>query len=133
MNKYTQLFTKLLDAKDFNYETHEATDASFVTFPYKGKSIACIFSGDNGEYFSLYLSYEQIPEDKYADVLILCNELNSTYKWVKFYIDKENNFCLDNDAILSEATAAEEAFELLVRLINISDEVKAPLMKAIYA
>jgi hypothetical protein len=36
------------------------------------------------------------------------------------------------DAILEPSAATEDAFELLVRLLNIGDEVKPVIMKAIY-
>ena len=37
-----------------------------------------------------------------------------------------------DDAILTPSTAAAEAFELLLRLIKIGDEVKPQIMRAIY-
>jgi hypothetical protein len=37
------------------------------------------------------------------------------------------------DAILEPSAETEDAFELLVRLLNIGDEVKPVIMKAIYA
>ncbi|MBQ3005647.1 MAG: YbjN domain-containing protein [Clostridia bacterium] len=133
MLKCAQLFTALLEEKNFNYDPRESDDASVVVFPYEGKRFTCIFTGEKGEYLSLYVTYETIPQDKYADVLILCNELNAKFKWVKCYIDKDNDFCIQDDAILSESTAADETFELLLRLISISGDIKAPLMRAIYA
>ena len=91
------------------------------------------FCGDDGGYFSLYLVYEHVPEEKLADVIFLCNELNAQYKWITFYVDKDGDVVLHDDAILTASNAAEEAFELLVRTLKIGEDVKPAIMKAIYA
>ena len=129
-----QRFVDLLDSKKLNYRTAIDSDGDFVVeFPYSGKVTKMFFSGNEGSYLSLYLVYERVPADKVADVIFTCNELNSQYKWVTFYVDDDNDVVLHLDAILSPATAAEEAFELLVRTLNIGDEAKPIIMKAIYA
>jgi len=86
---------------------------------------------DNEEWHSEYEGDKII--EKFADVLFVCNELNAQYKWVTFYLAKDNSIVLHDDAILSIESAADEAFELLVRILKIGDEVKPRLMKAIYA
>lgn len=134
MNACAELFKAHLDSKNFIYSVSESSGGgTIIDFPYEGKTTRCYFTGDNGEYLSLYLLYEHIPEDKIADVIFLCNELNTEYKWVTFYVDKDGDLMIHDDAILSIENAADEAFELLVRSINISGEVKSRVMKAIYA
>ena len=134
MLKFAQLFADYLKEKDFNFETYTFEDGDcLVEFPYKGKATKLIFSGEDGKYLSLYLNFENVPEDKYVDVLIACNELNKQYKWATFYLDDDRDLIIHDDAILSEDSAADEAFELLVRMIRIGDDVKPVIMKAIYA
>lgn len=129
-----ELFTKLLTSKEMNFNVHTFDDGDIlVEFPYRGKTAKLVFAGKNGEYLSLYMQYESIPEDKFAEVLLVCNQLNAQYKWVKFYIDKDNDLMLQTDALLSTSTADEEAFEMLVRMIEISEKAKGEIMKAIYA
>lgn len=129
-----QRFTDLLDSKKLNYSTAIDSDGDFVVeFPYSGKVTKMFFSGNEGSYLSMYLIYERVPADKVADVIFACNELNSHYKWVTFYVDKDNDVVLHDDAILSIANAADEAFELLLRMLKIADEVKPQIMRAIYA
>ena len=79
------------------------------------------------------MTFESVPQEKVVDAIIACNELNTAYKWAKFYVDKDNDVMVQDDAILTVATAAEEAFEILLRVIDIAKEAKQPLMKAIYA
>ncbi len=134
MSACAELFTALLDSKGLRYGSHVDNDGdTVVDFPYQGKVAKCFFSGDEGKYFSLYIVYENVPEDKFADVLFVCNELNNKYKWATFYIDKDRDLVIHDDALLSVETAAEEAFELLARILNIGSEAKPLIMKAIYA
>ncbi len=134
MNICAELFKSLLDSKNCTSGVDELEDGTTViTFPYDGKTALCFFAGDQGQYFSLYLTYEEIPDDKIAELIFLANELNKEYKWVKFYVDDRKNFMLQDDAILTPETAADEAFELLVRLLNIGNDIKKAVMKAIYA
>ena len=48
-------------------------------------------------------------------------------------MDKDNDLVFHDDAILSPENAAEEAFELLIRTLKITDDVKPTFMRAIYA
>ena len=134
MLKFAQLFADYLKEKDFNFETYTFEDGDcLVEFPYKGKATKLIFSGEDGKYLSLYLNFENVPEDKYVDVLIACNELNKQYKWATFYVDKDNDLVIHDDAILSVESAAEEAFELLVRIVRIAEDERQRIMKTIFA
>lgn len=128
-----ELFIASLKAKNLNFTAGETERGDVVVdFPYQGKVTKCFFSGENGEYFSMYLVYERVPEDKVADLIFLCNELNAEYKWITYYVDKDNDIVFHDDAILDVSTAGEEAFELLVRMLKIGDDIKPRIMKAIY-
>lgn len=127
-----ELFKEFLDSKGFNYASHIDNDGDgVVDFPYDGKVVKCFFSGD--KYLSLYIVFERVPEDKLADVIFLCNDLNSRYKWVTFYVDKDGDVIIHDDAVISVETAADEAFELIIRMLDITKDTKAEIMKCIYA
>ena len=134
LNTCAEKFVENLKSKELNFSsgTNKNGD-SVVEFPYKGKVAKMFFSGDDGQYFSLYVVYERVPEEKVSSAIFACNELNCRYKWVTFYVDSDNDVVLHDDAILSAESAAEEAFELLVRVLKIGDEVKPEIMRAIYA
>ena len=134
LNACAELFVNNLKAKNLNYECGTDKDGdSVVEFPYKGKVAKMFFTGNDGGYFSIYVVYENVPQEKAAEAIFACNELNNRYKWVTFYVDRDNDVILHDDAILDPSTAAEEAFELLVRILKIGDEVRPVIMKAIYA
>ena len=132
--KCAKLFQKNLDSKKLNYQASTDKDGDIrIRFPYEGKDILMFFSGNDGEYLSMYTVFEHVPQDKRIALLETCNDLNCQYKWVTFYVDKDNDIVLHCDAKLSVKTADEEAFELLIRNAKIMAEVKPILMKAIYA
>jgi len=129
-----ELFINYLNSKNLNFDTKEFPDGTvLVAFPYQGKVTRCIFNGDEGKYLSLYLVYERVPDEKLADVIFLCNELNCEYKWATFYVDKDNDFVIHDDAILSVESAGDEAFELLVRIVRIADDERTRIMKTIFS
>ena len=129
-----KLFVTFLDSKEFKYAARVADDGDVVIdFPYDGKVTTCIFSGDDHEYLSIYTIFERIPDNKRTDLILVCNDLNSQYKWVTFYVDNDNDLVLHSDARLSLRDADEEAFEILVRSLKISEDVKPVIMRAIYA
>ena len=134
MKTCPEKFTQYLASKEYKYTSREDNDGdSIVMFPFKGKEAQCVFTGDDGEYFSIYMVFESVPEDKYANALIACNEVNCKYKWVTAYMDSDNDIMLHLDALLTPETAASEAMEMLVRFLDIAEKVKPVLMKAIYA
>ena len=134
LNVCAQRLANELQAKELNYQTDIDKDGnSVILFPYQGKTTRMFFSGENGKYLSMYLVFEEVPEEKVTDVILTCNELNKNYKWVTFYVDRDKDVVLHIDAILTESTAADVALELLIRMAKLSDEVKPVIMKAIYA
>ena len=131
-----ELFTANLDSKGIKYMTDELPDnGTVVTVMSKAGATHVFFdSDDDGQHVAFRTRLESCPEDKVADMLMVCNVLNGKYRWLKFYVNlDDNNIMVEDDAILSPETAGEECFELLGRTVNILDEVKPLIMKVIYA
>ena len=134
LNTCAELLVNNLKSKNLNFQSGTDKDGdSVVEFPYQGKLAKMFFSGEHGAYLSMYMVYERVPEERLTDAIFACNELNCRYKWITFYVDGDNDVILHDDAILSVDDAGEEAFELLVRMMKIGEDVKPQLMKAIYA
>ena len=57
-----------------------------------------------------------------AKGIIACNEMNSHYRWIKFYLDKDSDIITDCDAYIDAATCGEECMKLVRRMVNITDE-----------
>ena len=110
----------------------EAGGDVLLEIPFKGMNAVLDFSGDNGEYLSLSLIIDSVPEDKQMDVIIACNTMNSMFKWLKFCVDKDNEVMARDDAILAESNAFEETMELMLRAFSIVTQVKPAIMRVIY-
>lgn len=134
MKRCTEGVIEFFKAKNLNFIPSRSDEkVDILDFPWEGRSLKCIFTGDDGEYLSLFYYLESAPEDKYADVLMVCNEMNAKYKWVKFYIDSDNDITLQDDAILNVNNAGDETLELIVRMIDILNNAKPIFMRAIYS
>lgn len=134
MLKCAELFAQDLESKDLHFTVSQTDDGGdIIRFPYDNRMTTCIFKGDDGCYLSMYTVVERVPADKLPDMYAVCNAINARYKWLKFYVDEDNDLMVEDDAILSIESAAEESFELLMRRINIMNETKGEIMRVIYS
>ena len=140
MSQIAQIFQDYLDQKDVKYTYYapegERNEAMRISFSGKNKdSIVVTFffdaSGDSINVKSF--SVAKVPAEKLMDCYVVLNELNAEYRWVKFYIDSDNEITVSGDAIVEPGSAADECMEILVRYINIVDEVYPRIMKVIWA
>ncbi len=130
-----EMFVAKLRAKELTFNVSEMSDGDIrVMVPFSGKQFNAIFSGDDdGRRVAMRTVFEKCPEDRMADLLIVCNSLNVQYRWLKFCVDNDNDIMVEDDAILSPESAGEECFELLVRTASILDDVKPVIMRALYS
>ncbi len=134
MNLCAESFADVLTSHDFHFSTRELDDGrSVVTFPYDGRRTNFFFEGDNGDHVTMVTQIESVPEEKFTDVVLICNELNGSYKYLKFCVDKDNDVMVHMDAILDPSSAGEECMEMLARGVQILKEAKPLIMKGIYA
>ncbi len=130
-----QMYIAKLKAEELKYTTRDLPDGSIVvSVMFNMVFTHAIFqSNDNGKHVAFRTQLESVPAEKVNDMLVVCNSLNMRYRWLKFYLDKDNDIMVEDDAIVSPETAGEECFELLIRTAGIIKEVKPFIMKAIYA
>lgn len=104
------------------------------------------FDGDHGNTITLIYIFDpdgttvnikvfsvcKVPSAKLMDMYVLMNELNYEYRWIKFFIDSDDEVTVSDDAVIEPATAGEELFELMQRFLNIIDEVYPRIMKVVW-
>ena len=73
------------------------------------------------------------PVEKAARVLLALNDLNSKYRWVKFFLDSDNDVIVNADVVFNEENVAQACVEMLVRTVNIIDETYSDVMKALWS
>lgn len=136
-SKFKREFCRYLDEKDVKYS--ELGENIFqVTFSdLKNMSrISVQFNFDNdGEGKVNVRTYDLgsfKSDDAFATGLLICNKMNTEYRWVRFYLDSDRDVVVDADAILSVGTVGEECAELMLRLIDIADKAYPEFMKALW-
>lgn len=78
-------------------------------------------------------AFSKVPENKFGDALLACNALNDEYRFVKFYIDSDNEVVIAADDFLDEDSAGEEAMKVAITTVRIADEAYPKLQRAIWA
>ena len=74
-----------------------------------------------------------VPENKTEVALRAINDANVNYRWLTFFLDKDNDIVASGDAILSPNVVGDTCYELLNRTLSICDEAYSNFMKAIWA
>ena len=74
----------------------------------------------------------KVPANKINDMYAVINKVNSTYRWVKFYLDDDGDVRVEVDALLDDDSCGEECLGLFQRLGNIADDAYPVLMKEIW-
>ncbi len=140
-------FCTLLDKGDYKYEN---IDDSHVVLRFIGPkardiTIHIYFEKDeklNCELVALRCySFSIIPYNKSATlgrakVIEKFNELNSRYRWVRFFVDNDDDcVCVAADcvAIGGEESIKLTVFQRVMRLAHIYDEAYPQIMRTIWA
>lgn len=134
-NTYKEEFLRYMDNNEIKY-----TDCGeyAVRVTYSGENmdsipVVVIFDED-GENTVQFACFEvaKYKEDKLASGLITCNALNAKYRWVKFYLDDDNDVRVECDAYVSEGSAGEECLNMVLRIVSIADNAYPIIMKSIW-
>ena len=134
LNRFAQIFEEFLTEKSLHFNTRIDSDGdSVVEFPYKGKEAKMFFTGENGEYLSMFIVFARVPAERVSDLIFTCNEMNAKYKWVKFYLDKDADVVASIDAYIDDYTCGEECMKLVRRVVNITDEAYPTFARAMWA
>lgn len=96
--------------------------------------VRLFFDEDNRSVAVRSFSICKVPENKKPAVYEACSKLNDKFRWVKFYIDEEDNtVTAAMDAIIQLDACGEECKEMILRTVGIVDDAYPELMKALWA
>lgn len=125
MTDYKQLFLDYMDANGVKY-----TDV-------REDVVKVVYTGDNLKSIPVYVFFDKdgdplvcfkcwdiarLNDSKKAYGIIKCNTLNKKYRWVKFYLDDDNDIVAQIDAYVDEKTCGSEYLALVRRMVGIVDE-----------
>ena len=118
-----------------NNDKHEVVRPGVILHRYRGDNcdsirIFVIFDkdGDNIVAFDGY-GLGHVDGNKLAAALVLCNEMNNTWRWVKFYIDRDGDIRVQDDAVIDLSSVGDECDELVSRMVDIIDKAYPDFMR----
>ncbi len=134
MVSYKRLFTAYMDTHGIKYE---ARDEHVVRVVYGGDNLNTIplyviFDKDGDPIISVKCWDIAKFKGKEEKALVVCNRLNSEYRWIKFYLDKDGDIVADCDAYVDELTCGEECLNLVRRAVSIIDDAYPSIAKALF-
>lgn len=139
MNVAAKAFIKTMEEKGMKYrdprDEDDGTTVVPVGFNLKNTSVQvlCIFDANLHTVALRLFELVHVNDEQYPKALLACNELNAKKRWVKFYIDKDNDLNLEDDVIIDATNAGETVFELLIRMVKIADDSYPVIQKALWA
>ena len=130
-------FSTLRRTLDANHMHYEIISENIIKVYQKMKNagdlvILISFKADNYPVFRCY-DLGKFPKEKTMAALVACNDANSEYRWVKFYLDEDQCVTATVDAIVNERTVFDEAIKIIYRMLDIVDTVYHTFMKAKWA
>ncbi len=121
-----KIFTQKLDEESKIYNVND--ERNVVTLNYKGEhfdslTFTFFFDDDGASVGVRVYSIVKFQKNQLADAYQFCNEMNNKYRWLKFYVDSDDEFTAAMDAVISVESAGDECYEILTRTVSIVDSV----------
>lgn len=138
MNLAAKVTAAYFDSQDIRYsmrgDDNEIISVGFRAENKESIEILLFFSEGNDNVGIRSFDLCKVPEVKKPALYELCSKLNDEYRWVKFYIDEDDNtITAADDALIQLDSCGEECLELVMRMCDIADEVYPEIMKAIWS
>lgn len=119
-------FVKKLDSEKIKYDLHDEKPIVYIN--YKGDNFdsltfTFIFDDDGLSFALRIFSIEKFDASQLNDAYEFCNSMCYSYRWLRFYVDSDNEFTAALDAVVSGDSLGDECFELLNRAVSIVDDV----------
>ncbi len=136
MANYKNLFMRYMDRNNVKYSDVREDVVKVVYTGDNLKSIPVyVFFDKDGDPLVCFKCWDiaKFKDSKMANGVIACNMLNKKYRWVKFYLDDDNDIIAQIDAYVDEETCGSECLNLVKRTVNIVDEGYEIIAKALWA
>ena len=101
-------------------------------FSYSHLEINLVFDLDGASAHVVTSPIASVPGEKTAKLLLVLNECNRKFRWVKFYLDEDNDIIVNADVIIDESSAGAECLEIVMRTASIVDNAYADIMKGVW-
>lgn len=133
-----EVITRKFDELELRYRVTKGKNSDVIrmgTTTDSGAKIEYVIfpSGRESDVSMRVYSLVKVPENKRSQLLRLCNDLNSKYRYVKFGIDKDMEVSVEYDFARNNGDLAEAVMEMVVRFHKIINEAYPMFMHAIWA
>lgn len=118
---------------------YDDADERKVYLRYSGKNISTItvyvfFNEDcSGANVYSWSIGNMKTDDKYAKAMMLCNEMNRKWRWVKFSIDEEKDILVEGDVEFDISNAGKACHSLVERVVDRVDDTYPDFMRLLYS
>jgi hypothetical protein len=138
--KATELIKQEFEHREYPYTVKEVDNISAVLaeFDIKNGPNVCVqfqsIDNDNDVTIRSYGLVKNVTDDKVDIILRLINEYNRHYRYLKFFWDKEDrevNLAYDLPSKITDASVGTSAWEIFVRVYQITSEVYQEFMREI--
>ena len=102
-------------------------------FSYTHVAIHVVFDEDGESAQILTSPIASVPAEKTAKLLLVLNECNHKFRWIKFYLDDDNDVIADADVIFDEQNSCDVCIEIVMRTASIIDDAYSEIMKDIWS
>lgn len=135
MVEYAKLFADYMDDQGVKYTV---TKDNVIKVVYGGENkedliVFVIFDEDGDNYVQFKCWDIEKFKGKRDSALTVCNSLNAEYRWVKFYIDDDDDIIASIDAVIDYTSCGKECLNLVHRVVSIVDEAYPQIAKARWA
>ena len=120
-----------LNAKNIKFDLSDDKPVIFVQFSgdhINGQTFTLIIDEDGESVALRVFSIFKFESGQLSDAYEFCNKVNNQYRWMRFYVDSDDEFTAAIDAVITPSTAGAECYELIGRAVNIVDSVYGELM-----
>ena len=140
MNQSMESILQYFDEKELKYYVLQHPNKAgqeLIRIRFRGKNINSIrlhlIVNSKGTNLAVRIwSIAKIPDlEKQSAFYPLLNEQNLDYRWYRFVLDQDNEISAFADAVITPDTAGAIAHELVIRGVQIVEDVYPFFMKAI--
>lgn len=120
------IIVNTLNEKNLKYNLDD--ERPVVRLNFRGDNIESqtftLIVDEDGESVALRVfSIYQFEKGQLADAYEFCNRVNNQYRWMRFYVDSDDELTAAIDAVVSPESAGEECYEIIGRAVDIVDSV----------
>ena len=140
MKEQVNLVGRYFNEQGLNFDHVDQFDNPMIVVPFGGGDysythmlVHLIFDEDGESGHILTSPIGNVPVEKTAKMLLELNEFNRKFRWVKFYLDDDNDVVADGDVLFDEQNAGAACFEMVMRTASIIDDAYPEIMRAIWS